>query len=105
MKIVSVILLILITTYVLSPCTDNHDDETVGHTEYSIASSDIIHSDVTPCGETCTPFCVCNCCSTQLIEEGFQINFTLEYTVVENAEHTFATIDQFIQPKVTPPKS
>lgn len=105
MKIVSVILLILITTYVLSPCTDDHDDEVVGRTEYSIAGCSKSHSDITPHGETCTPFCVCNCCSTQLIEEKFQINFTLEYTIVENVEHTFATIDQFIQPKVTPPKS
>ncbi|PKL79585.1 MAG: hypothetical protein CVV25_07480 [Ignavibacteriae bacterium HGW-Ignavibacteriae-4] len=105
MKIVSIILLILITTFVAFPCTDSHDDAFDNHAEYSVVDCANAHSDVVPYQETCTPFCMCNCCSTQLVEEVAQIDFVLEYTITECQEHTFATIDQYIQPKVTPPKS
>lgn len=105
MKIVSIILLILITTFVAFPCTDSHDNEFDNHSEYSVVDCVSAHSDVVPHQETCTPFCMCNCCSTQLVEEVAKIDFVLENTVAESQVHKFATIDQFIQPKVTPPKS
>lgn len=105
LKIVSIILLILISTFVAFPCTDSHDGELENHSEYSVVDYSDAHSDVVPDQETCTPFCICNCCSTQLVEEVAHIDFVLEYTITECQEHTFATIDQYIQPKVTPPKS
>jgi len=105
LKIVSIILLILITSFVAFPCTDNHDDEFENHTEYSVVDCSDVHTDVVPDEETCTPFCMCSCCSTQLVEDHTQIDFILEYTIIECQEHTFSTIDQYIQPKVTPPKS
>ncbi len=105
LKIVSLLLLILINTFVAFPCTDSHDDASDNHSEYSVVDCNDFQSDEVPHEETCTPFCMCSCCSTQLVEDHTQIDLILEYTIAECQEHTFATIDQYIQPKVTPPKS
>lgn len=105
MKIVSIILLILISTFVAFPCTDSHDNEFDNHSEYSVVGCANAHSDVVPHQETCTPFCMCNCCSTQLVEEAIQIDFILEYTIIQRQVQTFATLDQFTQPSITPPRT
>lgn len=105
MKIISIILLILITSFIAFPCTDDHSNEYENHTEISVIDCSDAHSDIVPHEETCTPFCVCSCCSTQLVEDYSKLNFILEYTIAESVEESFSTLDQFIQPKVTPPKS
>ena len=95
----------LITTFVAFPCTDSHDNEFENHSEYSMVDCASAHSDVAPHQETCTPFCMCNCCSTQFIEDVTQIDFILEYTMTECQVRTYATLDQFTQPRITPPRA
>lgn len=97
-------MLILINTFVAFPCTDNHDLEFEKHEEFSVVDCGGSHSDVVPHEETCTPFCMCNCCSTHLVEGHTSIDFVIEYTIAERQDHRYATIDQYIRPKITPPK-
>ena len=87
------------------PCTDSHTVDFHHNSEYSEIDCTDNHNDVIPNEESCTPFCICSCCSTHLVDDRNQIDFILEYTITECSDVTFATIDQYIQPKVTPPKS
>lgn len=105
MKIISIILLILITTFVAFPCTDKHSDEHENYTEICQVECSESHSDLVHNEETCTPFCTCNCCHTQIAELDDQVNLIIQYIIIDREEQSFSTLDQFIQPKVTPPKS
>ena len=105
MKFISIILLFLITIFVAFPCTDTHSDEFENHTEISNVDCSDVHSDVVTHEETCTPFCTCNCCHTQIAELDDQIDFITQYIILEREEQVFPTLNQYIQPKVTPPKS
>jgi hypothetical protein len=105
MKTIAIILLILVNIFVAFPCTDDHSAEKITHSE--LVDLDCSHIDTEICeneAESCTPFCVCNCCHTQIVELNKQnccepIVFKPDFT-----ERHYNTLDYYKKPDPTPPK-
>ena len=82
------------------PCGDKEDCNEIKHEQSSQNHED--HQE-----ETCTPFCVCSCCSTHFVVKGFQplqtqiavINTV--YTVHPESKTASAIIPIWQPPKIS----
>ncbi|MFN3196035.1 MAG: DUF6660 family protein [Chlorobiota bacterium] len=105
MKTIAIILLILVNTFVAFPCTDDHSSEQEHQSELVEVDCSELHTEFNENeAETCTPFCVCSCCHTQIVELSKQncckpIVYKPDYT-----ERHFNTLDYYKQPDPSPPK-
>ncbi len=105
MKTIAIILLILVNTFVAFPCTDDHSAEQEHHSELVEVDCSDMHKEFNEQeAETCTPFCVCSCCHTQIVEQSNEQCCEAIVHKVDQTERHYNTLDYYKQPDPTPPK-
>ncbi|MEI6061465.1 MAG: DUF6660 family protein [Bacteroidota bacterium] len=89
MKLPAFILSLYILIFTVIPCVDVMQDNAPGRTEVSHQKQDNNHkSDA----DHCSPFCTCNCCSTSVIVQEYQLR--LSYFPFTQKQYINTSCDQ-----------
>ena len=103
MKYLSTIFAVLIFIFSIVPCSDaigSHNN----HTELVQEHENHMHNDAE---DSCTPFCVCECCSISIIDISFitsleeKIDFIFSYNFSYSLDYSF----EYTHNVWNPPKS
>ncbi len=93
MKIASILLAVLVTILTTMPCDSACGELTEVESHFHSQDDHDDHSDA----DNCSPFCVCNCCQTNIVLMESNNDFSDDYSTIEhlNKAKTFISISSF----------